>query len=101
MRPGRAGGIVRLILANVAVFAGLVLVSEITARVVFPREIVGLFNDPLLRRRDRPFVMAHAARGFALRPGFVNKIYRINAAGFRGGELPPDVKRFFTIIALG
>jgi lysophospholipase L1-like esterase len=90
-----------LILVNLAVFAVLVLALELGARAFFPRSLEGLFNDPQVFLRRRPFVEAHPERGLALRPGHRGERYRINQAGFRGSELPEDLDGRALVLILG
>jgi lysophospholipase L1-like esterase len=60
-----------------------------------------VFNDPQVFIRGRAFVIPDAERGFALRPGFDQEGIHINAAGFRGPELPADLQQKQLVIALG
>jgi lysophospholipase L1-like esterase len=101
MRFPAAARVLRLVAGNLAVLLALLAVLEAGARVVAPAAEVALFDDPALRGRERPFVRDHPTRGFALAPGFRNELYSVNAAGFRGAELPADLGAFFVVLALG
>jgi lysophospholipase L1-like esterase len=96
-----AQGPLAIWIINLAVLAGLGVVLEVGARILFPRPTAALFIDPSVFVRGRPFVEPHPDRGFALKPGFSSNEIRINAAGLRGPEpespsLPSDV-----ILAVG
>jgi lysophospholipase L1-like esterase len=79
----------------------LLLGLEVGARAFFPRNLWAVFNDPQVFIRGRVFVIPDAERGFALRPGFDQEGIHINAAGFRGPELPADLQQKQLVIALG
>lgn len=86
---------------NVLLTLGLLVLLEGGTRLLVDRDAAPLFDDPELYVRNRPYVDPHPTRGFALRPGFRSDTTRINAAGFRGAELPADIERRFVILALG
>ena len=86
---------------NTAVFAGLLGVAEIAARLLAPRDLRGVFGDPQTFLRNRPFVEPHPERGFALRPGYAEGEIHINAAGLRGPELPGDAAERAVVLAVG
>ncbi|MFQ5600186.1 MAG: SGNH/GDSL hydrolase family protein [Candidatus Krumholzibacteriia bacterium] len=88
-------------LVNVGVFLALLGCLEIGARVFFPRDFRAVFNDPDMFVRGRPFVTSDAERGFALKPGYEGSGCRVNAAGFRGPELPRDLGDRKRVLALG
>lgn len=103
-RPPRAPAKRRLgvvLVVNFVVFLMLLGVFEIGARVFFPRDLGAVFDDPDMFVRGRPFVHRHPERGFALVAGFDGPTCRVNSAGFRGSELPPDLDRRVRILALG
>jgi lysophospholipase L1-like esterase len=79
----------------------MLLGMEIVAHLFFPRDVGGMWNDPTVFIRGRPFVIADSERGFALSPGFDQGRYRINHDGFRGPELPSDMAERTVILALG
>ena len=92
----------KLIAINILVFAGLLLLIEGASRLMIDKaEIEPIFNDAELRTRNRAFVEPHATRGFALKPGFENKLYRVNSDGFRGEDFPEDLDRRFIVLTLG
>lgn len=95
--------ILSLVLINVGLIVLLLLLIEGVARIVVSKEegSQALFNDKDLRVRDRPFVVHHPTRGFALKPGFHNDIYSIDENGFRGQKVPDSDLGSFTILALG
>ena len=65
-------------LANVAAVVAILLVAEGFARFLFDDEFQPLFSNPTLRTNRRPFVEAHARRGFALKPAFASGTIKIN-----------------------
>jgi lysophospholipase L1-like esterase len=72
------------------------------SRILIPREdIQPLFNDEQLRTRGRAFVIPHPLRGFALKPGFSNGMYRVNQQGFRGKDFPGSIGKQKRILTLG
>jgi hypothetical protein len=83
--------------------SALLLAIEGVARLALEDDPSPLFADPALGRVDRPFVAADPRRGFALVPGFEDRVYRINSDGFRGPELPPGpvLARRFVVLAVG
>ena len=91
----------KLLVVNLVVFLGLIACLEVGARWFFPRQIEGLFNDPQVFLRKRPFVAPHPRRGLALVPGFESDDIRINAAGFRGSEWPDDLGNYDIVLTLG
>lgn len=91
-----------ILIVNSLVFMALIGVIEGVSRIIFPEnEMAPIFNDRGLRTRERPFVELHKDRGFALKPGFSNGVYRVNANGFRGGDLPDDLNDKTVILTLG
>src|SRR5262249_28036328 len=90
-----------ILLANIVVFAALVVCAEAIARVASPRRIDAVFCDPQVFIRQRPFIVPHPTRGFALRAGYDQGPYRINAAGFRGAELPTSTGNRALLLAMG
>jgi lysophospholipase L1-like esterase len=93
--------LVRLALVNGLVLMLLLLLVEAGARILAPRDLRGVFNDPRVFIRQRPFVESHPTRGFALVPGYSQGEYRVNSAGFRGPELPADLSSRDLVLALG
>jgi lysophospholipase L1-like esterase len=94
----------QFVVANLLCVATILLVVECGARVFLARPVEPLFSDRELRIRNRPFVERNERRGFALRSGrfaLWGGEVRINRDGFRGDELPPDLKDRFTVVALG
>ncbi|EIJ35980.1 SGNH/GDSL hydrolase family protein [Thiothrix nivea] len=92
----------KVLAINVLVFVGIIVLLEGSARLaVSQNEVNPVFDDQSLRVRDRPFVETDEVRGFALKSGFKSDLYSINANGFRGGELPPDLGEKYVILALG
>lgn len=90
-----------MVLGNLAVFLALVVLAEGGARLFLARDFQPLFSDYRLDLAARPFVEAHPRRGFALKPGFANELYRINQDGFRGPDLPVDLPERTLIAVLG
>ena len=97
----RRRGLGRLVAVNLLVLASLFVLVEAGARVAAPRDLRSVFNDPQVFIRQRPFVTPHAERGFALVPGYEQGTIRVNAAGFRGDDLPADLDRRRVLLALG
>lgn len=90
------------VLAGNALLVLLLLgLLEGAARVLADPAPRPLFDVPGLWVRGRSFVQPHPVRGFALRPGFEDPLYRINAAGFRGPELPEPLRPGSVILAVG
>lgn len=105
MRPGR---VLRLLMGNLLVLIAILAVLEIAARLFFPRDIEALFSDRFLRVDAdfiprHPLVRHHPTRGYSLTPGFEDRRHgvRVNAAGFRGPDLPEKLAEHFVILALG
>jgi lysophospholipase L1-like esterase len=84
---------------NLLVLIGLAAGLEGAARFFSSPDPRPLFDDSELRRRERPFVEPHPTRGFALRPGFEDALYQIDANGFRVG--PPAPANAPTWVLLG
>lgn len=94
--------LIRLILINIFVFLVLAFLIEGASRLIIPREdIQPLFDDEQLRTRGRAFVVPHPLRGFALKPGFSNGMYRVNQEGFRGEDFPGNIENKKCILTLG
>jgi lysophospholipase L1-like esterase len=101
-RRGRARrGVGFVLLVNFAIFAALLGLLELGARLFFPRDMRAVFDDPDMFVRGRPFVSHHPERGFALVPGFDGPNCRINADGFRGPDLPAEREQLVWVVALG
>ena len=84
---------------NLLVLLGLAAGLEGAARLFLTPDARPLFADTELRTRGRPFVEPHPTRGFALKPGFEDALYRIDGDGFREGL--PAAPGAPTWIALG
>lgn len=84
---------------NLLVLLGLAAGLEGAARLSYTDDARPLFADSELRTRGRPFVQPHPRRGFALKPGFEDALYRIDGDGFRQG--PPAAAGAPLWIALG
>ena len=84
---------------NLLVLLGLAAGLEGAARLFYASDARPLFADSELRTRGRPFVQPHPRRGFALKPGFEDALYRIDGDGFRQG--PPAATGAPVWIALG
>lgn len=92
----------KIIAVNLIVFCLLLLALEGLARVWVPSaDRSAVFDDRELRMRGRPFVQFDPKRGFALVPGFKNRLYAINSLGFRGEEFPADLERREVVLAMG
>jgi lysophospholipase L1-like esterase len=72
-----------LVVANLLVFAGLWMVLELGARLLFPRDLEAVFDNPRVFRHNRPYVQDDAQRGFALRPGYSTPRMTVTRDGFR------------------
>src|SRR5436309_6951084 len=96
--PGRPA---LLALVNGAIFLLVCLGLEVASQALFPRDLRAVFNDPGVFVRNRPFVVPDAIRGFALKPGYAEGGIHINSAGFRGPELPADLRSRELVLALG
>jgi len=92
---------IRLVLVNAAVFAAVLVVAEGAARWLAPRDLSGVFGDPQTFLRNRPYIVPHPQRGFALRPGYAEGELHINAAGLRGPELPAAFEGRPIVLAVG
>ena len=88
-----------IVIVNVGLFALLWLGLEAVARRFAPRDVRAVFNDPSLR--TGPLVVPDSVRGFALKPGYALDWLHINAAGFRGPELPLDLRARTVVLAMG
>lgn len=95
----RCRGWLGVIGINLLVLLGLAAALEGAARLFHAADARPLFADSELRTRGRPFVQPHPRRGFALKPGFEDALYRIDADGFRQG--PPAAAGAPVWIALG
>ena len=84
---------------NLLVLLGLALGLEAAARLFVASDARPLFADSELRTRGRPFVEPQPKRGFALKPGFEDALYRIDGDGFRKGL--PAAPGAPTWVALG
>jgi lysophospholipase L1-like esterase len=94
--------VVKIIGINLFILIVLLLLLESGARLFISKNsIKPIFSDQGLRTRNRPMVEVNRTRGFALKPGYKSTIYNVNSAGFRGEELPKDIKDRFVILALG
>jgi lysophospholipase L1-like esterase len=71
------------------------------ARLAAPRDLHAVFDDPQVFVRRRPYIVPHALRGFALRPGYEGDGLHVNAAGLRGTELPVDLAARDVVLAVG
>lgn len=86
---------------NLLTLAVMLVAADWGARRLCHAEFEALFS-----RRARPLlgdlpVEPHPRRGTALKPGYRDDLYRVNADGFRGAELPPDLDRYRLIAAIG
>ena len=86
---------------NLLTLLALTIGAEVVARKLCHQEFEALFPRRDLAFRAGPFVEGHPVRGLALVPGYDDGFHRVNAAGFRGPELPEDLSRRFLIVALG
>lgn len=93
--------ILKLIGGNLIVLLLILSVADLAARVYLRGRSFALFENTDLFVADRPFVVDHPRRGFALQPGFRNETIEINESGFRGPELPPDLDVRPTIVVFG
>ncbi len=94
--------IVTLLLINFGLLILLLLLVEGVSRILIEdKENRALFNDKDLRVRGRPFVEHNPSRGFALKPGFQNSMYRIDKEGFRSEQSLKDLNNTYIILALG
>jgi len=99
--PSRRRRPIVLLLGNLGVLVALVALAEGAARLFAARDFDPLFSMDRLGVAARPFTVPHPRRGFALKPGFQDRLYRINGDGFRGPDLPADLPVRKVVAVLG
>lgn len=86
---------------NFLVFLVLISLVDIGARFFIRGRSYALFDDSELFVNDRPFIIDHQTRGFALQPNFSSTSVRINSDGFRGSELPATFQSMYKVLVVG
>ena len=79
----------------------LISVVDIGARFFIRGRSYVRFDDPELFVSDRPSIIDHQTRGFALQPNFSSASVRINSDGFRGSELPVAFQSMYRVLVIG
>lgn len=92
---------VKIVVLNVAVVVLILSVIEGTFRVSTIGDTFFLFSNPRMRLDDRAVVVSHPTRGFTLRSGYRDDLYRIDASGFREGGSSPAAPTGPRVLALG
>ena len=86
---------------NFLILLVLISVVDIGARLFIRGRSYIPFDDPELFVSNRPCIIDHQTRGFALQPNFSGASVRINSDGFRGSELPATFQSMYRVLVIG